>query len=51
MKVAFLRLRPEWGSDKSAQGIALGDRNDIDPRSPERAKRGQSPCLNRERGT
>jgi hypothetical protein len=37
MEFVFLRLHPEWGSDKSAQGNALGNRNDINPRSPERA--------------
>jgi hypothetical protein len=41
-----LRLRPEGGSDKTAQGNALGNQHAIIPLSPERAGQGQTLCLN-----
>ena len=42
-----LHLRPEWGSNMTAQGNALGNQDDPNPQSPERARQGQTPCLNR----
>ena len=38
------------GINRSAQGIALENQRDTDPRSPERARQRPSGCLDRERG-